>query len=328
MRAALVSLTIAAALAAATFNSAAQTAATGSAYPARPIRLLIPFPPGGGADISGRLIAKALTDRWNVQFVVDNRPGGSNIIATEIVARSNADGYTLLMATATHAINPSMFAKRPYDENKDFVPIVVVSNSPNLIAVNLNAPMKTLGDFVAYAKANPGKMNYGTGGHATHQHMAIEMFRAVADINITHVPYKGGVPAVNDTIGGQLMMVSTSVPALAPYIKSGRLRSIAVTSLKRSSMMPDVPTIAEQGFPGFNINYWLGLIGPANLPPAVVAKINQDVNAALKSPEVRDQFLAQGAEPAGGTPQEFDALIKRESKEWITMVKKAGIKAQ
>ncbi len=322
MRAALVSLTIAAALAAASLNGAAQN------YPARPIRLLIPFPPGGGADISGRLIAKALTDRWNVQFVVDNRPGGSNIIATEIVARSNADGYTLLMATATHAINPSMFVKRPYDENKDFVPIVVVSNSPNLIAVNLNAPMKTLGDFVAYAKANPGKMNYGTGGHATHQHMAIEMFRAVADINITHVPYKGGVPAVNDTIGGQLMMVSTSVPALAPYIKSGRLRSIAVTSLKRSSMMPDVPTIAEQGFPGFNINYWLGLIGPANLPPAVVAKINQDVNAALKLPEVRDQFLAQGAEPAGGTPQEFDALIKRESKEWITMVKKAGIKAQ
>ena len=322
MRAALVSLTIAAALAAASLNGAAQN------YPARPIRLLIPFPPGGGADISGRLIAKALTDRRNVQFVVDNRPGGSNIIATEIVARSNADGYTLLMATATHAINPSMFVKRPYDENKDFVPIVVVSNSPNLIAVNLNAPMKTLGDFVAYAKANPGKMNYGTGGHATHQHMAIEMFRTVADINITHVPYKGGVPAVNDTIGGQLMMVSTSVPALAPYIKSGRLRSIAVTSLKRSSMMPDVPTIAEQGFPGFNINYWLGLIRPANLPPAVVAKINQDVNAALKLPEVRDQFLAQGAEPAGGTPQEFDALIKRESKEWITMVKKAGIKAQ
>lgn len=322
MRAPIVTLVLAAVLAAASLQSAAQN------YPARPIRLLIPFPPGGGADISGRLIGKALTDRWNVQIVVDNRPGGSNIIATEIVARSNPDGYTLLMATATHAINPSMFAKRPYDEHRDFAPIVIVSNSPNLIAVNLGTPIRNLGEFVGFAKKFPGKMNYGTGGHATHQHMAIELFRAVAGIHITHVPYKGGVPAVNDTIGGQLMMVSTSVPALAPYVKSGRLRSIAVTSGKRSTFMPDVPTIAEQGYPGFDVNYWLGLIGPANLPAAVVAKINKDANAALGATDVRDQFVAQGAEPAGGTPQEFDALIKREIKEWIAMVKKAGIQSQ
>jgi tripartite-type tricarboxylate transporter receptor subunit TctC len=317
-----IATTLAAAFAAASINVAAQP------YPTRPIRLLIPFPPGGGADISGRLIARALSERWNVQIVVDNRPGGSNIIATEIVARSNPDGHTLLMATATHAINPSMFSKRPYDEHKDFVPIVVVSNSPNLIAVNPGTPIRNLGEFVAFAKKFPGKMNYGTGGHATHQHMAIELFRAVAGINITHVPYKGGVPAVNDTIGGQLMMASTSVPALAPYIKAGRLRAIAVTSVKRSSFMPDVPTIAEQGYPGFDVNYWLGLIGPANLPPAVVAKINTDANAALAAADVRDQFLAQGAEPAGGTPQAFDALIKREIKEWIAMVKKAGIQTQ
>ncbi len=322
MHASIVTLALTAMLAAASMHGAAQS------YPVRPIRLLIPFPPGGGADISGRLIGKALTDRWNVQIVVDNRPGGSNIIATEIVARSNPDGYTLLMATATHAINPSMFAKRPYDEHRDFAPIVIVSNSPNLIAVNLGTPIRNLGEFVGFAKKFPGKMNYGTGGHATHQHMAIELFRAVAGINITHVPYKGGVPAVNDTIGGQLMMVSTSVPALAPYVKSGRLRSIAVTSGKRSTFMPDVPTIAEQGYPGFDVNYWLGLIGPANLPAAVVAKINKDVNAALGAAEVRDQFLAQGAEPAGGTPQEFDGLIKREIKEWIAMVKKAGIQSQ
>jgi tripartite-type tricarboxylate transporter receptor subunit TctC len=322
MRASAVSLTILAALAAASFNCAAQN------YPSRPIRMLIPFPPGGGADISGRLIGKALTDRWNVQIVIDNRPGGSNIIATEIVARSNPDGYTLLMGTATHSINPSMFLKRPYDEDRDFVPIVHVSNSPNMIAVNPNAPMKNVKEFVAYSKANPGKLNYGTGGHATHQHMVMEMFRAIAGIDITHVPYKGGVPAINDTIGGQVMMASVSVPGLAPYVKSGRLRGIAVTSLKRSPMVPDIPTIAEQGFPGFDVNYWLGLIGPAKLPPAVVSKINQDVNAALKSPEVREQFLSQGAEPAGGTPQEFDALIKREIREWITTVKKVGLKPQ
>lgn len=323
MRATVYSRTIIAAmLAAAAFCCSAQN------YPSRPVRMLIPFPPGGGADISGRLIGKALTDRWNVQIVIDNRPGGSNIIATEIVARSNPDGYTLLMGTATHAINPSMFLKRPYDEYKDFVPIVHVSNSPNMIAVNPNAPMKNLKEFVAYAKANPGKMNYGTGGHATHQHMAVEMFRALAGIEITHVPYKGGVPAINDAIGGQVMTVSVSVPGLVPYVKSGRLRGIAVTSAKRSTLVPDIPTIAEQGFPGFDVNYWLGLIGPAKLPPTVVAKINQDANAALKATEVREQFLAQGAEPAGGTPQEFDALIKREIKEWIDIVKKVGIKPQ
>jgi tripartite-type tricarboxylate transporter receptor subunit TctC len=158
--------------------------------------------------------------------------------------------------------------------------------------------------------------------------MALEMFRAVAGIDITHVPYKGGVPAINDAIGGQIMMASVSVPGLAPYVKSGRLRGIAVTSLKRSPMVPDIPTIAEQGYPGFDINYWLGLIGPAKMPPAVVSRINQEVNAALKTQEVREQFLNQGAEPAGGTPQEFDALIKREIKEWITTVKKVGLKPQ
>jgi tripartite-type tricarboxylate transporter receptor subunit TctC len=311
-----------AALAAAAFCSAAQN------YPSRPIRLLIPFPPGGGADINGRLIGKALTDRWGVQIVIDNRPGASNMIASEIVARSAPDGYTLLMATATHAINPSMFAKRPYDEHRDFQPIVLVSQTPNMIAMNPNTPIKSIPDFVAWAKANPGKMNYGTGGHATHQHMAVEMFRALARIDIVHVPYKGGVPAINDAIGGQVMMASVSVLGLAPFHKSGRLRGIAVTSLKRSPMVPDIPTIAEQGYPGFEVIYWLGLIGPAKMPPAVAAKINQDVNAALKSAEVRDQFLAQGGEPLGGTPQEFDALIRREIKEWVDIVKKAGIQSQ
>ena len=323
MQTAFVSRTIAAvALAMAAFCCAAQS------YPSRPIRMLIPFPPGGGADINGRLIGKALTDRWGVQFVIDNRPGASNIIASEIVVKSAPDGYTLLMATATHAINPSMFAKRPYDEFKDFTPIVIVSNTPNMIAINPNTPFKNIRELVAWAKANPGKMTYGTGGHATHQHMAVEMFRSLAGIDITHVPYKGGVPAINDAIGGQIMAASVSVLGLAPYHKSGRLRGIAVTGAKRSPVVPDIPTVAEQGYPGFDVIYWLGLIGPAKMPPAVVAKINTDVNAALKAPDVRDQLLAQGAEPAGVTPQEFDALIRKEIKEWVDIVKKAGIKPQ
>jgi tripartite-type tricarboxylate transporter receptor subunit TctC len=313
---------IGAALAVASLHSVAQP------YPSRPVRMLIPFTPGGGADISGRLIGRALTDRLGVQFVIDNRPGASTMIATDIVAKAPRDGYTLLMSTGTHTINPSIFIKRPFDEIKDFTPIVIVSNSPNMLAVFNGAPIKNLTDFVAYAKANPGKLTYGTGGHGTHQHMALELFNVIANIKITHVPYKGGVPAINEAIGGQIMMASTSVPALAPFVKAGKLRGIAVTSGKRSSYVPDIPTIAEQGYPGFDVNYWLGLMGPAALPPAVVTKVNQEVNAALKSPEVREQFLQQGAEPAGGSAQQFVELVKREIGEWAEVVKKTGMKPQ
>ncbi|HYC44193.1 MAG TPA: tripartite tricarboxylate transporter substrate binding protein [Burkholderiales bacterium] len=305
----------------------AQTA-TDKSYPSRPIRLLIPFPPGGGADISGRIIGRALGERMGVQFVADNRPGASTMIATDIVAKATPDGYTLLMATGTHTINPSMFVKRAFDEVRDFTPIVVVSNSPNLLAVNPKAPVKSVSELVAYARANPGKLQYGTGGHATHQHMALEMFRSIAGIDIAHVPYKGGVPAINDTMGGQIMMVSTSVPALAPYVKAGRLRGIAVTSVKRSSNMPEVPTIAEQGFPGFDVNYWLGLMGPAKLSAAIVRRINAETNTALKLTEVRDQFIFNGAEPGGGTPEAFMAIVKREIGEWADVVKKTGLKPQ
>src|SRR5262245_18570156 len=212
-------------------------------YPSRPVRMLIPFTPGGGADISGRLIGRALTERLGAQFVIDNRRGASTMIATEIVAKAPRDGYTLLTSTGTHTINPSIFIKRPFDESKDFTPIVLVSNSPNMLAVFNGAPIKNLADFVAYAKANPGKLTYGSGGHGTHQHMALEMFNVIANIKITHVPYKGGVPAINEAIGGQIMMATTSVPALAPFVKAGKLRAIAVTSAKRSSYVPDIPTI-------------------------------------------------------------------------------------
>jgi tripartite-type tricarboxylate transporter receptor subunit TctC len=306
---------------------AAQTAATQN-YPTRPIRLLIPFTPGGGADISGRIIGKALGERWGVQFVVDNRPGASTMIATDIVAKATPDGYTLLMSTGTHTINPSIFAKRPFDEVRDFTPIVIVSNSPNMIGVNLKAPIKSIPDLVAYAKANPGRVQYGTGGHGTHQHMAIEFFRVLAGIDIVHVPYKGGVPAITDAMGGQIMMASVSVPGMSPFVKAGKLRGIAVTSAKRSSAMPEIPTIAEQGFPGFDVNYWLGLMGPAKLPAAIVRRINEDTNAALRTAEVREQLMNQGAEPGGGTPEEFMALVKREIKEWAEVVKKTGITPQ
>jgi tripartite-type tricarboxylate transporter receptor subunit TctC len=317
-----------AALAASTLHAAQAPGKGADAYPIRPIRLLIPFPPGGGADISGRIIGRALGERLGVQFVADNRPGASTMIATDIVAKATPDGYTLLMATATHSINPSMFNKRPFDEVRDFTPIVIVSNAPNMLAVNLKVPIKTIPDLISYAKANPGKLQYGTGGHATHQHMAVEYFRSIAGIDIAHVPYKGGVPAINDTLGGQIHMASVSLPGLAPFVKAGRLRAIAITGAKRSTIMPDIPTIAEQGFPGFEVNYWLGLMGPARLPAHIVQRINKEANAALQQPEVREQFLNQGAEAAGGTPQEFLALVKREIKVWADVVKKTGMQPQ
>jgi tripartite-type tricarboxylate transporter receptor subunit TctC len=308
--------------------AAAATICPAQSYPSRPVRMLIPFTPGGGADISGRIIGRALGERMGVQFVIDNRPGASTMIATDIVAKATPDGHTLLMSTGTHTINPNIFVKRPFDEVRDFTPIVIVSNSPNMIAVSLKTPVKSIPELVAHAKANPGKLQYGTGGHGTHQHMALEMFRVLASIELVHVPYKGGVPAINEAMGGSIAMVVVSVPGLAPYVKAGRLRGIAVTSAKRSSTMPEIPTIAEQGFPGFDVNYWLGLMGPAKMPAAIVRRINEETNAAVKQPEVREQFIFNGAEPAGGTPEEFMALVKREIREWSEVVKKTGITPQ
>jgi len=324
-------ITVCAVLVGMTFVCAAAQPASkdsGQAYPSRPIRMLIPFTPGGGADISGRIIGKALGERMNVQFVIDNRPGASTMIATDIVAKANPDGYTLLMSTGTHTINPSIFVKRPFDEVADFTPIVLVSNSPNMIAISPKHPVKSIQDLVSYARANPGKVDYGTGGHGTHQHIALEYFRAIAGIQLTHVPYKGGVPAINDAMGGAIAMAVVSVPGLAPFVKTGRLRALAVTSAKRSSTMPEIPTIAEQGYPGFDVNYWLGLMGPAKLPPAIVRRINEETNAAVKVQEVRETFIFNGAEPAGGTPDQFVALVKREIREWAEVVKKTGITPQ
>lgn len=321
---------VCAALAGATGVYAAQSASTspGQAYPSRPVRMLIPFTPGGGADITGRIIGRALGERMGVQFVIDNRPGASTMIATDIVAKATPDGYTLLMSTGTHTINPSIFLKRPFDEVRDFTMIALVSKAPNMIAINPKHPVKSIPDLVAYARANPGKVDYGTGGHGTHQHMAMEYFRAIAGIQLTHISYKGGVPAINDAIGGSIAMAVVSVPGLSPFVKAGRLRGLAVTSAKRASAMPDIPTIAEQGYPGFDVNYWLGLMGPAKLPAAVVRRINEEVNAAVKLQDVREQFAFNGFEPAGGTPDEFLALVKREMKEWADVVKKTGITPQ
>jgi tripartite-type tricarboxylate transporter receptor subunit TctC len=295
-------------------------------YPSRPIRMLIPFPPGGGADIAGRVVGQKLSERLGVQIVIDNRPGASTLLATEIASHATPDGYTLLMATSNHAINPAIFAKRTFDEIKDFTPIVLINASANLLAVSPSQPIKSIPDLIAQAKARPGKITYGTGGHGTLSHLAVEMFALRARIDIQHVPYKGGIPAVVDTMSGQIAMAVSSVPSMVPYTKTGKLRGIGVTSAKRASSLPDVPTIAEQGFPGYQVDYWLGIMGPAKLPPAIVERINRETNAILKQADVIEQFQVLGAEVTGGTPAEFSALLKREVKDWADVVKAVNFK--
>lgn len=337
MNSALVFRTIVgAALALAALYCGAQTASkqaaspgSAQAYPSRPIRLIIPFPPGGGADIAGRIVGQKLTERLGQQVVVDNRPGASTLIGTEITARATPDGYTLLMATSVHAINPSVYAKKTFDEIADFTPIVLVNTSPNVFAVGQQQPIRNLADLIAQAKAKPGAVKFGSGGYATLTHLVVEMLGVRAGVNLLHVPYKSvQTTGVIDAIGGEVAMVVASVPAFLPWIKNGRLRGIAVTSARRSPALPDVPTVAEQGFPGYAVDYWLGLVGPAGIPPPIVKRINEETNALLKQADVRESFSVQGAEAAGGTPEQFRSLMVREVKAWADVVKTVGIQPQ
>ena len=304
---------------------AAGLCSAAESYPSRPIRLVIPFPPGGGADIAGRVIGQKLSERLGVQVVIDNRPGASTLIGTELVSKATPDGYTLLMATSNHSINPSIFAKHSFDAIKDFTPIVLVNTSPLAWGVAPQSPIKGLADLVAQAKSNPGSVKYGTGGNGTQTHLVVEMFRLRAGVDLLQVPYKSvQTTGVVDVVSGQITMISVSVPALLPFVKAGRLRAIASTGAQRSTALPDVPTVAEQGYPGYAVDYWLGLVGPAGMPASIVNRINQETNAALKQADVREGFQFQGADAAGGTPAQLRTLIEREVKLWADVVKAVG----
>ena len=313
----------AAAFAAAAFSCAAQS------YPSRPIRLIVPFPPGGGADIAARVVGQRLSERLGVQVVVDNRPGASSLIGTELASKAPSDGHTILMATSNHAINPSVFSRRAFDPIKDFAPIVLVNTQPLLWAVRPQDPIKGLADLIAQAKAKPGSIKFGTGGNGTQTHLVVEMFRVRAGVDLLQVPYKSvQTDGVIDTISGQITFVSASVTAFLPYVKTGRLRGIAVTGPKRSTILPEVPTVAEQGFPGYAVDFWLGLMGPAGIPAAILNRINQETNAALKQADVIEQFRVMGSDPAGGTPAEFRKLVEREVPAWAEVIKAIGFQPQ
>jgi len=259
--------------------------------------------------------------------IVDNRPGAGGNIGAELVAKAPADGYTLLMGTVgTHAINPSLYAKMPYDHVKDFAPVILVAGVPNVLVVNPDLPFKTVADVVAYAKANPGKLNFASSGSGTSIHLSGELFKVMAGVQMTHVPYKGSAPALTDLIGGQVQLMFDNLPSALPQIKGGKLRAVAVTSTTRAAALPDVPTVAESGLPGFESSSWFGILAPAGTPKDIIAKINTDVQKWLSTPEAKEKLLGQGAIAAGGSPDDFAKHIQAETAKWAKVVKESGAK--
>ncbi|MEO8305601.1 MAG: tripartite tricarboxylate transporter substrate binding protein [Betaproteobacteria bacterium] len=306
---------------------AAPAIAQEPAYPTKPIRLVVPFPPGGATDIMARAVAQKLTEAWGQGVVVDNRPGAGGNIGSELVAKAAPDGYTLEMGTVgTHAINSSLYAKMPYDHVKDFAPVVLVAAVPNVLVVNPAVPVNSVQELIAYAKANPGKLNFASSGAGTSIHLSGELFKVMAGVQMTHVPYKGSAPALQDLLGGQVQLMFDNLPPSLPQIKAGKLRALAVTTPSRSPALPDVPTIAESGLPGFDASSWFGVLAPAGTPPAIIAKLNAEIAKWLASPEAKEKLASVGANAAGGTPEDFARHIQMETAKWAKVVKESGAK--
>ena len=296
-------------------------------WPAKPVRIVVPFPPGGTTDILARAAALKMTEAWKEQAVVDNRPGAGGNIGAELVARAPADGYTLLMGTVgTHAINASLYAKMPFDPIRDFAPVILVAAVPNVMVVHPSVPASTVTEFIAWAKANPGKVNFASSGSGTSIHLAGELFKTQTGLAMTHVPYKGSAPAIADLVGGQVQVMFDNLPSALPQIRAGRLRALAVTSAQRASALPEVPTVAESGLPGFEASSWFGLLAPAGTPREVVQKVNSEIARWLATPEAKEKLASQGAIAAGGTPEDFVAHIAAESAKWQKVVRESGAK--
>jgi len=299
------------------------------AYPAKPVRLMVPFPPGGSTDIVARIVAQKLGDRLGQQVVVENRGGAGGTIGTEVLAKAPPDGYTLGVAsTSTHAVAPSVYTKLGYDPVKDFAPISLVAVSPYLLVVNPEVPAKSLPELVAYVKARPGKLNYASAGTGSTTHLAMEMLKSAAGLYIVHIPYNGNGPAGTAVIAGQVEALFGSLPAVLPHAKSGRVRPIAVGTPKRSPSLPDVPTVAESGFPGFDASLWLAIMAPAGTPPAVVDRLHREIVAVIGSPDAADALAKAGAEPISSTPAELAGMVKDGVGKYATIVKQAGVKAE
>jgi tripartite-type tricarboxylate transporter receptor subunit TctC len=295
------------------------------AWPAKPIRIVVPFPPGGGTDIIARETSERVSKATGWTFVIDNKPGAGGNLGVDSVAKSPADGYTLVLGqTSNLAINPSLYAKLPYDPQKDLVPVVLIAQAPLVLVTGVGSKYKTLADVTAAAKAKPGQLNFASPGNGTVAHLTSELFQKAAGIKTQHVPYKGAAQALTDVVGGTVELYMSSVPTLLGQIKQGKLRALAVTSAARVDDLPNVPTINESGYKGFDAVTWFGLLAPAGTPKDVVAKVNTEFNKALKAAELRKRLGDEGADAAGGTPDEFALLIKTEIPRWGKVVKDSG----
>ena len=306
---------------------AAVAAAHAQPYPQKPVRIVVPFAPGGGVDFTARIIAQRLTEIFSQQTVVDNRPGAGGIIGSEIVAKAPPDGYTLLMgSTGTLSINPGLYPKLPYDPGKDFTAITQVALVPNIVVVHPSLPVKSIRELIAFAKVRPGQLSYGTGGNGTSNHLSGELFKHMAGIEILHVPYKVGAQATSDLIAGQLTVMFDNLPTSLPHVKSRKLRALAVTSSNRSPAAPEIPTVTESGLKGYEVTGWAGLLAPVTTSAEVVTRIHATVVQLLSQTDVRERLLVQGAEVVGDTPQQFAAFIRAETAKWGNVIRDAGIK--
>ncbi len=306
---------------------AALPAIAADTYPQRPIRLIIPYPPAGAGDIVGRMLSSRLGERLGQQLVIDNRGGGGQVIATEMTAKAAPDGYTLLLASATHGVNPGLRDKLPYDSIRDFSPITLVASSPLVFVAHPSLGVSTIKELVAAAKAKPGAINYGSSGPGTGGHLAVELLNWLAGIKLVHVPYKGAGPALIDLVGGQVQVVCTSPLPAMPLVKSGRLRALAMTGSTRSRAAPEIPTVAEAGYGAYQASLWYALLGPAKMPPAIIKRLHTDAVAVIKSQDMADQLLAQGAEGIGNTPQELETFLRADIERWTRVIKQAQIRA-
>ena len=305
---------------------AAAATVQAQSFPNKAVRLVVPFAAGGSTDIIGRTVGQKLSEMWGQPVVVDNRPGGSTVIGTDAVAKSAPDGHTLLITPAPFTIVPSLIAKLPYDPARDFEPITLINTTPLVVVVNPGVPAKTMKELISLAKRNPGALNYGSSGSGGSNHLAGELFNAMAGVKMVHIPYKGNAPALTDLVGGHVDVVFNGLTSAMPLIKSGKLRALAVTSLTRAGALPGMPTLDEAGLKGFQAVAWNGLTAPARTPKEVIARINADVLKVIRSPELVERLRSEGSDPVGNTPAQYSAFLRDEIAKWGKVIKFAGVK--
>jgi tripartite-type tricarboxylate transporter receptor subunit TctC len=305
-------------------SAAAQTAD----FPKRPLRLVVPYPPGGSTDIVGRVVAMKLSEALGQQVLVDNRPGAGGNLGTDFVAKAPADGYTLLISSVTTlAIGASLYAKLPYDVNRDLEPVALVGSVPFVLLANASLPVKSVRELVALARERPGTLNFGSAGIGTSAHFAGELFKSLAAIDIVHVPYKGNAPAIADLIGGQIQLMFDFLPSAVPFIRSGKVKALAITPVRRSPSLPEVPTIAESGVPAYDMLSYFGVLVPAKTPAAIVARLNAEINKISTLPDVKERYAREGVDPISETPEGFRAYLQTEITKWAKVVKDTGVRA-